>query len=294
MRSRTIATAVVLAAFTALAGACSGPPAASATRAEPEVSRLRRHFATVLDELAAADVSHLTPPQRAARARAVARLRRYRDRGVFPHNHDRAARTPFFVDEHGTRCAMAYLIEEAGGGTLVASIAAARNNAYIPELTGDAALVAWLDANGLTAAEAARIQPAYDGCGFEDCSDDLDRKDLVTALGLAVIDGAAIAVNLRDDAGTNAGVLGLVAGGITAGFGYGKIHGAPEEATRERDLGWTVLGVGVVTAAVSLHTLVRGRPAAPAAPPAAAGPPGGWSVAPLLGETRGVSLATRF
>lgn len=38
-----------------------------------------------------------------------------------------------------------------------------RNNAFIPELADDPALVAWLDSVGLEVTEAARIQPSYDG-----------------------------------------------------------------------------------------------------------------------------------
>jgi MYXO-CTERM domain-containing protein len=68
---------------------------------------------------------------------------------------------PYFVDAFGTRCAMAHLIESTGAAALVARVAAARNNALVPELAGDPELVAWLDQAGLTAAEAARIQPSY-------------------------------------------------------------------------------------------------------------------------------------
>ncbi len=272
-----------------LAAACadSGAPA------NPEVARLQRHFATVDAELRAADLSQLQPAQRIARAAAVERLRRYSDRGVFPHNHGRIGRTPFFVDAHGTRCAMAHLIEEAGGGELVATIAGSRNNAYVPELADDPELVAWLDRNGLSAAEAARIQPAYDGCGFEDCSTDVDRRFAIASLGLAVIDGAAIATNLRADAGTSAGGFGVVAGGITMLLGYAHAEGPEPQRSLERDLGWVDVGIGAVTAAVSLRTLLRDRSGAPVSA-APAGPPGGWSVAPILGPTRGVSLRTSF
>ena len=89
--------------------------------ADPEVLRLRRHFAIVERELLARDVSQLAPAQRDARARHIARLRAYARRGVFPKNTDFPDRfVPYFVDRVGTRCAMAHLIEEAGQGAFVA------------------------------------------------------------------------------------------------------------------------------------------------------------------------------
>ncbi|MDB4931641.1 MAG: hypothetical protein JWM10_4125, partial [Myxococcaceae bacterium] len=69
--------------------------------------------------------------------------------------------TPVFVDGDGARCAMAALIESTGDGALVDRVARAHNLAAVRELAGDPGLVAWLDRNGLTLAEAARIQPSY-------------------------------------------------------------------------------------------------------------------------------------
>lgn len=136
------------------------------TRARPalarEQARLHAHFRAVLTELRARDVSDLAPPQRAARRRLVAELARYARAARFPRNlacPDR--RTPIFIDAAGTRCAMAHLIESTGHRALVARVAAAHNLAYIRELASDADLRTWLRAHGLTAAEAARIQPEY-------------------------------------------------------------------------------------------------------------------------------------
>jgi hypothetical protein len=129
-----------------------------------EVARLRAHFDSVLSELNVRDVSHLRASQRSARAQLVRTLARYRDVGVFPHNHDfPGERVPYFRDEHGTLCAMAYLVASTGRDDIVDDIAVARNNAYLPDLAGDRRLVAWLDSVGLTVGEAARIQPEYNG-----------------------------------------------------------------------------------------------------------------------------------
>src|SRR5256886_1810502 len=127
-----------------------------------ETGRIRRHLAIVEAELRAKDVSALTPAQRQARARNLAVLHAYWLRGVFPVNSDfPGRRVPYFIDRYGTRCAMAYLIEQSGRGDIVHRIATTENNAYVRDLKDDAQLGGWLRENGLTAAEAARIQPAY-------------------------------------------------------------------------------------------------------------------------------------
>lgn len=127
-----------------------------------ETARIRRHLATVEAELRAKDISALTPAQRLARARNLDVLHEYWVRGVFPMNTDfPRQRVPYFIDRSGTRCAMAYLIEQSGHADLVRRIATTQNNAYVRDLEDVAELGAWLSANGLTAAEAARIQPAY-------------------------------------------------------------------------------------------------------------------------------------
>jgi hypothetical protein len=127
-----------------------------------ETARVRTHLATVEAELRSKDVSALAPAQREARLRNLDVLHEYWLHGVFPVNTDfPGRRVPYFVDRYGTRCAMAYLIDQSGRGDLVARIAAHHNNAYIRDLEDDVELGAWLRDNGFTAAEAARIQPAY-------------------------------------------------------------------------------------------------------------------------------------
>lgn len=127
-----------------------------------EQVRLRAHFRQVLSELNGRDVSHLATPERTMRERLVGELERYARAGVFPINRDFSdRRMPYFIDASGTRCAMAHLIESTGERDYVDQVRRTRNNAYVRELAGDRALRAWLRAAGLTAAEAARIQPAY-------------------------------------------------------------------------------------------------------------------------------------
>ena len=127
-----------------------------------ESARIRSHLAGVEAELRAAGVASLGPAQRHWRARLLDELHRYWKRGRFPHNTFVDRESPVFVDRDGTRCAVAELIALSGNADLVARVAAASNTAYVAELAGDAELSRWLVEHGLTAAEAARIQPAYD------------------------------------------------------------------------------------------------------------------------------------
>jgi hypothetical protein len=112
-----------------------------------ERARIASHLARVEALLRAADVSALGPLQVAVRARNLDALREYRQRGRFPHNHVVAdRRTPVFVDEHGTHCAVGYLIARSGHEALAQRIANTRNLARIADLADDPELLCWLDA----------------------------------------------------------------------------------------------------------------------------------------------------
>ena len=138
-------------------------------RAEPgllEKRRIQGHLRDVERALREKGTERLSAAQRERRATALNWLREYRERGEFPHNHTHAGgRVPVFVDEHGTPCAVAYLLQESGRESLVREIASVDNNVYAWELADDARFSEWLDEMGLTLEEAARIQPNYaDGC----------------------------------------------------------------------------------------------------------------------------------
>ena len=95
------------------------------------------------------------------RALLLDELALYRQRGRFPINRESRAPVPVFVDEYGTRCAVGHLMDVSGHGALVRHIASTRNNARVRELATLAEVRAWLAAAGLSAEEAARIQPTY-------------------------------------------------------------------------------------------------------------------------------------
>jgi hypothetical protein len=64
------------------------------------------------------------------------------------------------VGADGTPCAVAHLLREDGREDLVGRIAGRDNTVRIESLD-DGPLLDWLEENGLTQAEAARIQPSY-------------------------------------------------------------------------------------------------------------------------------------
>jgi hypothetical protein len=129
-----------------------------------EDQRIAHHLEGAERMVLARDVSHLPLATRRVRDRVIAALRDYRSAGRFPRNHVRPMPTPVFIDEHGTRCAMAHLLELVGAHELVQRVARTNNLARIRELAGDPELLQWLMVMGLTVEEAARIQPSY--CHF--------------------------------------------------------------------------------------------------------------------------------
>jgi hypothetical protein len=126
--------------------------------------RIQAHFDSVLGDLRARDLSPLTQTQRARRARLVDALSSYRNAGQFPHNYDRPGLVPTFIDpKTGVRCAVGHLVTVSGRGDIAERVAATDNHVYVVELAADTAFRHWLNDNGLTLAEAARIQVPYMG-----------------------------------------------------------------------------------------------------------------------------------
>ena len=134
------------------------PPLLAQQDATVRYDDLVAHYAAVEAELRAAPAP--TDPQVAARRQAaIDWLREYRLRGDFGQNHLQPdTRVAQFVDADGRRCAVAFLLDRTGAGALTNAIAARSNLAWVAELATDGDLGKWLTTNGLTAAEATRIQ----------------------------------------------------------------------------------------------------------------------------------------
>lgn len=223
--------------------------------ADWEAPRIRRWLWGAEEMLRARDVSGLRPEQRRARARMIRWLSEYRELGRFPRNYDFPdRRMPYFVDRHGTLCAVAYLIARSGRADLVARIAAKRNNAFVRELADDPGLIAWLESVGLTATEAARIQPRYD---YQPPPDDGSLSPEYTAGTLVAsgLSGAALTLNIGD-AGDRPpvrwhGAFGLAAGALSLGLGLSKLDA---DGTAQL-VGILNSALGAVTAGLGAHTL---------------------------------------
>ena len=100
----------------------------------------------------------LDPHTALCRALLLDELSHYRQRGRFPRNVARGTQpVPQIIDEHGTRCAVAHLMEISGQGELVRHIADTENDARVHALARLPELRAWLGAAGLSLDEAARI-----------------------------------------------------------------------------------------------------------------------------------------
>jgi len=212
--------------------------------ADGGVARIQEHLATVRTALHAADVSHLDAERTAARARALGYLDQYRRHGVFPHNHvvsDR--RTAVFIDEHGTHCAVGYLMARTGDGALARRIADTANLARVADLAGDPELRDWLDRNGLSVLEAAMIQPAYDPERFDDHDEGYDRATLL----LSAADVPLIVINRPGSQSSR------IAGGF--GFAVGTLQAAVGVAgffAHHDDLRGLSIGANLVLGAVGI------------------------------------------
>ncbi|WP_423929272.1 hypothetical protein [Candidatus Palauibacter sp.] len=124
--------------------------------------RIQGHLRDVERFLRAHSPAELSLAQRQQRSAALDWLREYTQRGTFPHNYTRPGeRVPVFVDEHGTPCAVAYLLRRSGEDALVREIARADNHVYTGTLAEERRLASWLEEMGLTPGEIARIQPGY-------------------------------------------------------------------------------------------------------------------------------------
>jgi hypothetical protein len=255
MGKLTFATALILAVLVTAARSPSSWGAS--TPAAVETARIRTHLAAVEQELRGRDVGNLTASQQAARTRNLDILHEYWVRGIFPKNTGfPGARVPYFVDAYGTRCAMAFLIEQSGHSDLVARVATTNNNARIRDLKTDPELIAWLQENGLTVDEAARIQPQYGGPPPTTPDASAASVGYKTTTGVAIGAGAvSLALNAA-----RTGLSPILTGALgIAGGAVGLAAGAPnlDESGSRRTLGFVNVGVGTASLAFAVYRLAR-------------------------------------
>jgi hypothetical protein len=269
MRSSTVLASAF--AGIVLAGQVSGNVEATAVDRHAaghavEVQRIRMHFDSVLSELRTRDISTLSSEHAQRRTALIAVLEHYRNRGVFPHNRDFPGQAiPYFIDRPtGTLCAVAHLLESTGRRDIVNAVAAMDNNVWVKELAGNREFEGWLDQNGLTLAEAARIQVPYVG-------DDIVPEPQVSAFysrttSNAVV-GATAAVSLwnafanRNGQQGIAGLAGIAAGVAAAGYGSAVMS----TGDAPRGIGALSIAAGGVSTFLATRGFLRQRHLASAA-----------------------------
>ena len=302
-RSPVIAlTGVTVAALIAAAFAPAHAPTAASDESSAvrriEVRRIRRHFDSVLVELESRDVAALSVEQRAQRASLLATLRAYRDRGVFPHNYDFPGEAvPYFVDRKtGTLCAVAHLLASTGRRDIVDRVARADNNVRVAQLAGDSELAVWLDAHGLTLAEAARIQVPY--VDYPPPAPSTQRNSMPTALpvtmGLSAASGLWNAFANADGHSRLANAIGVGSGLLAVGVGASQV-GQPNVS---RAASVTTAAVGGLGVAISVRSIHRHNVLAAAEREAArksrVADATITPIIPVSGSRTGVSVSFRF
>jgi antitoxin component YwqK of YwqJK toxin-antitoxin module len=125
-----------------------------------EQEYIRAHLSAVETVLRAVDVSVLSESQKAARLRNLDILHGYILAGSFPQNFYRSSRTPVFIDENGTHCAVGFLMQQSGYEKMAKRISAADNYVFVKNI-GDPELASWQENSGLSLSELALIQPSY-------------------------------------------------------------------------------------------------------------------------------------
>lgn len=130
------------------------------TADDDPTERIATHLAFAEHLLRGRDVSALSPELRSSRTRLLDRLAAYARAGRFPHGEPRVGRLPTWVDDAGTRCAVADMVESAAGPDVVHALDGRFHNAFVAELD-DPAFETFVASSGLTRDELAIVQPTY-------------------------------------------------------------------------------------------------------------------------------------
>ncbi len=140
------------------------------TRFDNDRQRIQTHLRLVEKILREKKTPGLTPAQKINRLLRLDELRTYWQDGVFPQNTFHPTRQPYFIDMHGTACAVGYLMLQSDSGQTAYRISKENNYAYVRELTGYPELLEWAEVNGFTVDELAWIQPGYPPAPQEMCA----------------------------------------------------------------------------------------------------------------------------
>ncbi|MDX2001449.1 MAG: T9SS type A sorting domain-containing protein [Chitinophagales bacterium] len=188
---------------------------------ESDTKLIQEHLKQVERYLREKDISHLSPELSSRRLHSLDVLHGYWMQGKFPQNYDYSYRIPYFIDVHGTACAVGYLIIESGRKDIADMIVRKGNNDYLLDMDYPE-LAQWVEQSGFTAKELALIQPGYEPA--------VPWKTFGSGT-----DGV-VNTSLVDDAGR------LYIGGV-----FSEVDGVPAKnvASWSPTDGWSALGNGV-------------------------------------------------
>lgn len=136
-------------------------PKGDAVNFNSDKSYVQTHLSYVLPILKANPLQGFTAEQKTTRRYLIQTLEKYRHAGRFPMNYFREERTPIFIDENNTHCALGYLLEQTGFESIAREIAAEENYDWVKDIQHEA--IPHLQAiSGFTFEELKLIQGAYD------------------------------------------------------------------------------------------------------------------------------------
>lgn len=125
-----------------------------------EKELIKTHLLLVELELSNKNTNHLNQTQQRNRNKLLNELKQYAEQSVFPINTRHKVRTPYFIDDVGTACAVGQLIIKSGNKEFAQSISKAYNYSLIEDMPS-AKLKDWAKEHGFTLQELKWIQPAY-------------------------------------------------------------------------------------------------------------------------------------
>lgn len=125
-----------------------------------ETERIAEHLHRVAERLAARPLKDSASASAQHRRMLLDTLSAYADRGRFPMNLAAPGRTPVFIDDAGTACAVGQLMISSGHAELAHRIHHEMNLAYIKDISLPE-VEDWASTHGFSLDELAWIQPTY-------------------------------------------------------------------------------------------------------------------------------------
>ena len=136
-------------------------PDGNAIDFETDQNYVETHLSFVIPILKANATHEFTAQQKKTRNYLIGLLDEYRKAGRFPVNYFREERTPIFIDEDNTHCALGYLLEQTGFEPIALEIAAEENYDWVKDIQHEA-IPELQVLSGFTVEELKLIQGAYD------------------------------------------------------------------------------------------------------------------------------------